>query len=122
VIRACCRVRVKKPDARLPAKKGGRLNEMVGVNTERERRARRIAIVREQTYAINCAFPSCFSTRSFLWEGPTLQRQSPVRIWVGTRKDTFAFSSKDLWKWDLEGPFFVRGFMGFPPRYGELPS
>ena len=34
-------------------------------------------------------------------------RQSPVRIWVGTRKGAFAFSSKDRKKWDFDGPFFA---------------
>jgi photosystem II stability/assembly factor-like uncharacterized protein len=29
-----------------------------------------------------------------------------VRIWVGTRKGAFAFTSKDRKKWDMDGPFF----------------
>jgi hypothetical protein len=32
--------------------------------------------------------------------------KSPVRIWVGTRKGAFVFSSKDRKKWDADGPFF----------------
>ena len=36
-----------------------------------------------------------------------MPRQSPVRIWVGTRKGAFAFSSKDRKKWDFDGPFFA---------------
>jgi photosystem II stability/assembly factor-like uncharacterized protein len=31
----------------------------------------------------------------------------PVRIWVGTRKGAFVFSSKDRKKWDSHGPFFA---------------
>lgn len=33
--------------------------------------------------------------------------KSPVRIWVGTRKGAFVFSSKDRKKWDTGGPFFA---------------
>ncbi len=33
--------------------------------------------------------------------------KSPVRIWVGTRKGAFVFSSKDRKKWDASGPFFA---------------
>ncbi|MFI5057126.1 MAG: WD40/YVTN/BNR-like repeat-containing protein [Candidatus Acidiferrales bacterium] len=36
-----------------------------------------------------------------------MPRQSPVRIWVGTRKGAFAFSSKDRKKWDSDGPIFA---------------
>jgi hypothetical protein len=32
--------------------------------------------------------------------------KTPVRIWVGTRKGAFLFSSKDRKKWDTAGPFF----------------
>ncbi len=32
--------------------------------------------------------------------------KSPVRIWVGTRKGAFVFSSKDRKKWESDGPFF----------------
>jgi photosystem II stability/assembly factor-like uncharacterized protein len=35
-----------------------------------------------------------------------MARQSAVRIWVGTRKGAFAFTSKDRKKWDTEGHFF----------------
>ncbi|HEY2546485.1 MAG TPA: hypothetical protein VGI46_10495, partial [Candidatus Acidoferrum sp.] len=34
-------------------------------------------------------------------------RQSPIKIWVGTRKGAFAFRSKDRKKWDCDGPFFA---------------
>jgi hypothetical protein len=30
-----------------------------------------------------------------------------VRIWVGTHKGAFAFTSKDRKKWNMEGPFFT---------------
>jgi photosystem II stability/assembly factor-like uncharacterized protein len=30
-----------------------------------------------------------------------------VRIWVGTKKGAFLFSSKDRKKWDFDGPFFA---------------
>jgi hypothetical protein len=33
--------------------------------------------------------------------------KTPVRIWVGTRKGAFLFSSKDRKKWDTAGPFFA---------------
>jgi ligand-binding sensor domain-containing protein len=33
--------------------------------------------------------------------------KSPVRIWVGTRKGAFLFSSRDRKKWDTAGPFFA---------------
>jgi photosystem II stability/assembly factor-like uncharacterized protein len=33
--------------------------------------------------------------------------KSPVRIWVGTRKGAFLFSSKDRKKWNTAGPFFA---------------
>jgi BNR/Asp-box repeat len=36
-----------------------------------------------------------------------MPRQSPVKIWVGTRKGAFAFSSSDRKKWTAEGPFFA---------------
>jgi len=32
--------------------------------------------------------------------------KAAVRIWVGTRKGAFAFTSKDRKKWTAEGPFF----------------
>ncbi|MGH9774649.1 MAG: WD40/YVTN/BNR-like repeat-containing protein [Candidatus Acidiferrales bacterium] len=32
--------------------------------------------------------------------------KKPVRIWAGTRKGAFVFSSKDRKKWDAHGPFF----------------
>jgi photosystem II stability/assembly factor-like uncharacterized protein len=32
--------------------------------------------------------------------------KAPVRIWVGTRKGAFSFTSKDRKKWDTDGPFF----------------
>jgi hypothetical protein len=32
--------------------------------------------------------------------------KAPLRIWVGTRKGAFVFSSKDRKKWDSDGPFF----------------
>jgi len=32
--------------------------------------------------------------------------KTPVRIWVGTRKGAFLFSSKDRKKWESQGPFF----------------
>ncbi|HEY6386741.1 MAG TPA: hypothetical protein VIX91_13770 [Candidatus Acidoferrum sp.] len=32
---------------------------------------------------------------------------SSLRIWVGTRKGAFAFTSKDRKKWDCDGPFFA---------------
>lgn len=32
--------------------------------------------------------------------------KTPVRIWVGTRKGAFLFTSKDRKKWDTAGPFF----------------
>jgi photosystem II stability/assembly factor-like uncharacterized protein len=35
-----------------------------------------------------------------------MPRQSTIRIWVGTRKGAFVFSSKDRKKWDTAGPFF----------------
>lgn len=35
-----------------------------------------------------------------------MPRKPAVRIWVGTRKGAFAFTSKDRKKWDCEGPFF----------------
>ena len=35
-----------------------------------------------------------------------MPRQVPVKIWVGTRKGAFVFSSKDRKKWDAAGPFF----------------
>ena len=36
-----------------------------------------------------------------------MARQSAVRIWVGTRKGAFVFSSKNRKKWDCAGPFFA---------------
>jgi len=33
--------------------------------------------------------------------------KTPVRIWVGTRKGAFVFTSKDRKKWDSDGPFFT---------------
>jgi BNR/Asp-box repeat len=36
-----------------------------------------------------------------------MARQPAVRIWVGTRKGAFAFTSKDRKKWDCDGPFFA---------------
>ena len=35
-----------------------------------------------------------------------MARQPAVRIWVGTRKGAFVFTSKDRKKWDCDGPFF----------------
>src|SRR5580693_10217078 len=35
-----------------------------------------------------------------------MARQPAIRIWVGTRKGAFAFTSKDRKKWDCDGPFF----------------
>jgi len=35
-----------------------------------------------------------------------MARTSAIRIWVGTRKGAFAFTSKDRKKWDCAGPFF----------------
>jgi hypothetical protein len=35
-----------------------------------------------------------------------MSRQVPVKIWVGTRKGAFVFSSKDRKRWDTAGPFF----------------
>jgi photosystem II stability/assembly factor-like uncharacterized protein len=35
-----------------------------------------------------------------------MARTSPLRIWVGTRKGAFVFSSKDRKKWSTDGPFF----------------
>ena len=36
-----------------------------------------------------------------------MARPSAIRIWVGTRKGAFAFTSKDRKKWDCAGPFFA---------------
>jgi hypothetical protein len=36
-----------------------------------------------------------------------MPRQSPVPIWVGTRKGACLFSSKDRERWDSAGPFFA---------------
>jgi hypothetical protein len=36
-----------------------------------------------------------------------MPNKSPIRIWVGTRKGAFVFSSKDRKKWDTGGPFFA---------------
>lgn len=33
--------------------------------------------------------------------------KTPVRIWVGTRKGAFLFSSKDRKNWDTTGPYFA---------------
>ncbi len=33
--------------------------------------------------------------------------KAPVRIWVGTRKGAFVFTSKDRKKWEVGGPFFA---------------
>ncbi len=33
--------------------------------------------------------------------------KTPVRIWVGTRKGAFVFSSKDRKKWNSDGPYFA---------------
>lgn len=33
--------------------------------------------------------------------------KTPVRVWVGTRKGAFVFSSRDRKKWDSHGPFFT---------------
>ena len=35
-----------------------------------------------------------------------MPRQSSIRIWVGTRKGAFAFSSSDRKKWNADGHFF----------------
>lgn len=35
-----------------------------------------------------------------------MARQPAVRIWVGTRKGAFVFTSKDRKKWECDGPFF----------------
>jgi len=35
-----------------------------------------------------------------------MPRKTQVRIWVGTRKGAFLFSSQDRKKWDTAGPFF----------------
>src|SRR5437868_8442821 len=43
----------------------------------------------------------------FLSRGGLMPRQSALRIWVGTRKGAFAFSSKDRKKWTAEGPFLA---------------
>src|SRR5277367_3905823 len=37
----------------------------------------------------------------------SMARKSSIRIWVGTRKGAFAFTSKDRKKWDCDGPFFA---------------
>jgi hypothetical protein len=34
-----------------------------------------------------------------------MPNNSPFRIWVGTRKGAFVFSTKDRKKWDSDGPF-----------------
>jgi photosystem II stability/assembly factor-like uncharacterized protein len=36
-----------------------------------------------------------------------MARQSAIRVWVGTRKGAFAFTSEDRKKWDCDGPFFA---------------
>jgi photosystem II stability/assembly factor-like uncharacterized protein len=36
-----------------------------------------------------------------------MPRNSSLKIWVGTRKGAFAFSSKDRKKWSADGPFFA---------------
>src|ERR1700751_3030046 len=36
-----------------------------------------------------------------------MSRQSPIKIWVGTRKGAFVFTSKDRKKWDCDGPYFA---------------
>ncbi len=36
-----------------------------------------------------------------------MRRQSSLKIWVGTRKGAFAFSSIDRKKWTVDGPFFA---------------
>lgn len=36
-----------------------------------------------------------------------MPRQSPVKIWVGTRKGAFAFSSIDRKNWKAHGPYFA---------------
>jgi len=36
-----------------------------------------------------------------------MPRQSSLKIWVGTRKGAFAFSSTDRKKWTADGPFFA---------------
>lgn len=35
-----------------------------------------------------------------------MARQAAVKIWVGTRKGAFSFTSRDRKKWDCQGPFF----------------
>jgi len=35
-----------------------------------------------------------------------MARPSAIKIWVGTRKGAFVFTSKDRKKWDCDGPFF----------------
>ena len=36
-----------------------------------------------------------------------MAREFSTRIWIGTRKGAFAFTSKDRKKWDCDGPFFA---------------
>ena len=36
-----------------------------------------------------------------------MARECKVKIWAGTRKGVFAFSSSDRKKWSAEGPFFA---------------
>src|ERR1700730_11324153 len=36
-----------------------------------------------------------------------MPNKSPVRIWVGTRKGAFAFTSKNRKTWNCQGPFFA---------------
>jgi hypothetical protein len=88
-------VRVKKTDADLRGKKGGRPDEMVGINAEHERRALQIPIGRWQTYAINCAFDN----------------RNPAGVYFGTSTGTLFYSRDAGDSWHVMAEHL-------PPIYG----
>src|SRR5580704_10121960 len=45
-------------------------------------------------------------THFFFWR-ESMARQAALKIWVGTRKGAFAFTSKDRKKWECSGPIFA---------------